>query len=175
MSASDPSLRELLSRSGSYPAIAAAVAAGRLPHFPVALFDHVGDVYRRVEIVGDRDFERIAELRLAALVHEEPHATLPRLLSEAGVGALAPTVIAVADGFGRVWKLASEDDLLRWVGASRPHLGPILLFELAHEGRPTAEMERAAAVGGLEASFARWAGRLADATSLHTAPLALER
>lgn len=74
------SLRRLLSQQDSYPIIAANMASGQLPHFPVALFGHVGDVYRRVETAADHDFDQIEELRLAALVHEEPQESLPTLL-----------------------------------------------------------------------------------------------
>jgi hypothetical protein len=167
---SDLSLRELLSRDGSYPTIAAAVASGRLPAFDVALFDHVGDVYRRVEIAVGPDVERAAELRLTALVHEESPDALPRLLRAAGVADLSPTVLAVTRGFGRIWKIEREDDLRSFVEAARPFLGEILLFELAHEGRPIPQMERAAEIGRIRVAFARWAERLARDTRLSSSP-----
>jgi hypothetical protein len=61
------------------------------------------------------------------------------------------------------WKMASDDDLGGWVETSRPYLALILLFELAHECRPTPAMERAAEVGGLRGALACWAARLGAA------------
>jgi hypothetical protein len=93
-------LRRLLALRGSYPIIAAAAASGQL-HFPVTLFEHVGDVYRRVETAADHDCAGIEALRLAALVHEEPRESLPKLLGAADVCDFAPTVVAVTGGFGQ--------------------------------------------------------------------------
>ena len=156
-------LRRLLSQRGSYPIIAAAAASGQLPHFPVTLFEHVGEVYRRVETAAGPDFAGIEELRLAALVHEEPQESLPKVLRSAGVFDFAPTVIAVTGGFGRIWKVRTEGDLRDYVEVNRPQLASILLFELAHEGQVIPEMERAAEVGGVQAAFKCWAERLAGA------------
>jgi hypothetical protein len=127
------------------------------------LFGHIGDVYRRVEAAADPDFAGIEALRLAALVHEEPPESLPKLLGSAGVLDLAPTVVAVTGGFGRIWKIRTEGDLRDYVEVNRPHLASILLFELAHEGRSIPEMEGAAEVGGLQATLTCWAERLAGA------------
>ena len=80
MDESNRFLRRLLSQRGSYPIIAAAAASGQLPHFPVTLFDHVGEVYRRVETAADHDVAGIEDLRLAALVHEEPQESLPKAI-----------------------------------------------------------------------------------------------
>jgi len=66
---------------------------GGLPQFPVALFDHVGDVYRRVETAAGGDFEHVEALRLTPLVHEEPLESLPQLLGSAGVSELLPEVV----------------------------------------------------------------------------------
>jgi hypothetical protein len=161
---SDRSLRRLLSRRGSYPLIVAAAASGHLPHFTVTLFEHVGDVYRRVETAAD-SCAGLEGLRLAALVHEEPQESLAKLLDSAGVLDFAPIVVAVTGGFGRIWKVRTEGDLRDYVEVHRPHLASILLFELAHEGQSTPEMERAAEVGGLQTALERWAERLAGATS----------
>jgi hypothetical protein len=155
------SLRRLLARRGSYPAIARAGASGRLPGFPVALFAHVGDVYRRVEAAAADDVPEIESLRLAALVHEEPPESLAELLDGAGLAELAPTAVAVVAAFGAVWKLRTEGEVRDFPDANRPHLRAILLFEIAHEGRATSEMERAARVAGLGEAFAGWAERLA--------------
>ena len=65
-------LRRLLSQRGSHPIIAA-----------------------------DHEFAGIEALRLAALVHEEPQESLPKLLGAAGVCDFAPTVVAVTGGFGQ--------------------------------------------------------------------------
>jgi hypothetical protein len=159
------SLRTLLSRRGSYPTIAAAAASGRLPRLAVRLFEHVGDVYTRVEIAADPDFAQIAELRLAALVHEEPPAAVPEVLDAAGLGDFAPTVLAVVGGFGRIWKARSEADLRDFVRTNAQHLAAILLFELAHEGQRIPRGERAAELGGLRAAVQRWTVRLAGMTS----------
>ena len=162
----DISLRRLLSQRGSYPTIAAAVASRQLPRFPVRLFDHVGDVYRRVETAAADDCAVLARLRLAALVHEEPLESIPKLLDAAGLSDFAPTVVAVTRGFGSIWKIRTEDDLRAWVEANSAHLAEILLFEVAHEGRPTVLMERAAAVGGLQSALTSWAARLQRAAFL---------
>ena len=48
-------LRRLLEREGSYPAIAAAAASGDLRGvLPVTWFDHIRTVYHRLETVVDR-------------------------------------------------------------------------------------------------------------------------
>src|SRR5262245_1515775 len=162
-------LRRLLSQPGSYPTIAAAVRSGQLPHFPVALFEHVGDVYQRVEAAAEDDLVQIEELRLAALVHEEPPESLPKLLDLAGLSDFVPTVVAVVGAFGRIWKVKTDADLRRYVEANRPCLPPILLFELAHEGHAIPAMERAAEVGGLRAAFECWAERLARSNTTQRA------
>ena len=100
---------------------------------------------------------------MAALVHEEPQESLPKVLRSAGVFDFAPTVIAVTGGFGRIWKVRTEGDLRDYVEVNRPQLASILLFELAHEGQVILEMERAAEVGGVQAAFKCWAERLAGA------------
>jgi hypothetical protein len=162
---SNLSLRTLLAQHGSYSTIAAAVASGRLPHFPVRLFEHVGDVYRRVETSADDELDELPALRLAALVHEEPLESLPKLLESADLSNLTPTVVAVIGGFGLIWKAEAKTDLRAYVTAHRRHLAAILLFETAHEGRSTALMERAAELAGLKTALLRWSARLAAATS----------
>jgi hypothetical protein len=160
---SNPSLRRLLAQRGSYPTIAAAAASDRLARFPVTLFEHVGDVYRRVETAAGDDFAEIEGLRLAALVHEEAQDSIPKLLGSAGVFDLAPTVAAVTSSFGRIWRVRTEGDLSDYLEVHRSHLASILLFEVAHEGQAIPEMERAAQVGGLAAAFKCWVERLAAA------------
>lgn len=153
-------LRRLLSRHGSYPLIAAAAASGRLPDFPVTLFDHIGDVYRRVETAAGDEFVHVAHLRVAALLHEEPPASLSNLLDSASLPDFAPLVQAVIGGFGRIWKVRTDDDLRAYVEAGTPYLTALLLFEVAHEGRPTVSIERAARLGGLQGELESWLARL---------------
>jgi len=160
----DQSLRALLSRRGSYPDIAAAMASGRVLLFDVRLFEHIGGVYGRVELAGGDDVAGIAALRLAALLHEEPPESLPPLLHSANLVDCAPTVVAVISAFGRLWKATTDADVEGFVATYRSHLASILLFELAHEGRAIPQMTRAAERGGLHAAFACWTGRLAGAT-----------
>jgi hypothetical protein len=125
----------------------------------VNLFAHVGDVYRRVESIADDD-ENLPALRLAALVHEEPLDSLPGLLESAGLSDLSPVVLAVTSVFGRVWKVRTDAELGALVADHRDHLAAILLFEVAHEGRATTPMGRAAALAGLTPALHRWSERL---------------
>jgi hypothetical protein len=90
-----------------------------------------------------------------------PPARLPALLDRIGLTDFAPIVTSIVDAFGRLWKLQREDDLVGFVRAHRPHLAPLLLFELVHEGAPTGAMRRIARLAGLERSFERWAASLA--------------
>jgi hypothetical protein len=159
-------LRRLLEHGGSYPAIAAAAASGELGEvLATRIFSHIGDVYDRLEVAAGADFPEIAALRLLALVHEEPPARARMLVEDAGFGDAASTVTAVLHGFGEVWRAASDDELREYARAHAGCLAPLLLFELAHEGRPTAPMKRAAHFGGLELPFQRWARRLGTRAS----------
>lgn len=155
-------LRLLLERRGAYPAIEAVSAAGE---FPVKLFPHIGVVYHRLETVAGADFEAIAPLRLAVLVHEEPPDALGGILDAAGLSELAPTVFAVVGEFGKLWKIAADDEIAEYVDSHRAHLASLLLFELAHEGSATRAMERAAQLGGLAFRFEGWRARLSSMTS----------
>ena len=155
------SLRRLLERPGSYPAIEAAAASGALHDLlPVKLFEHIGTVYDRLERVADPTFAHLAKVRLAVLLHEESPPSLPRLLATAGFGDFAPVVMGVIGGFGTLWKATTDQEIEGYVAAERTHLGSLLLFELAHEGRATSQMERAAELSGLARDFARWRARL---------------
>jgi hypothetical protein len=154
-------LRLLLERTGAYPAIEAASASGALRDvLPVTLFEHIETIYDRLERAADAHFPAIVPLRLAVLLHEESPDSLPSLLSAAGLSELAPTVLGVIGGFGEVWKTSGEEEIAAYVRAHRADLASLLLFELAHEGRPTRAMERAAELGGLAQSFTRWTARL---------------
>jgi hypothetical protein len=154
-------LRHLLERCGSYPAIEAAAASGELREIlPVELFEHIGIVYHRLERVADTPLPDIAASRLTVLVHETPPESLPRVLEAAGFSDLSPIVREVIGGFGEVWRVTADCQIAEYVVTHGAHLAPLLLFELAHEGRAIPAMERAAELGGLDLAFARWAGRL---------------
>jgi len=80
--------------------------------------------------------------------------------SKRGLLRVAPFVTAVIAGFGKLWKLGSDEEALDYVRAHPAHLEPLLLFELVHEGEPASWMRRIAALGGLENRFETWARRL---------------
>jgi hypothetical protein len=154
-------LRALLERCGAYSAIEVASTSDELRQvFPVRLFEHIGIVYDRLEKVADTSFPTIAQLRLAVLLHEESPDSLPSLLVGAGFSDFVPIVLAVIGGFGELWKTKTEHEIAEYVLAHRDHVASLLLFELAHEGQATRQMERAAELGGLDLSFKRWAARL---------------
>ena len=154
-------LRRLLDRAGSYPVIRAAAASGQLNDMlPVKLFEHIGAVYQRLETAADPDSDGLAALRLAVLVHEEPPESLRRPLAGAGLSDLEETVGSVTGGFGAIWKVKPDREIADYVARHSAHLAALLLFELAHEGGATPEMERAAEFAGLGASFRRWGARL---------------
>ena len=107
-------------------------------------------------------------MRLAVLLHEEPPERVPGLLEQAGLLSVAPFVTAVIAGFGKLWKLGSDEEALDYVRAHCAHLEPLLLFELAHEGEPDSWMRRIAALGGLESRFETWARRLQSSVATPT-------
>jgi hypothetical protein len=136
----------------------AAVTARALaiPYVP-----HLDDVYARlVRAMGARE-PHGAALRLAVVVHEQAPAQIVRALTRAGRGRMAPVVSAVVAGFGEVWKAPDAEALAAYVRRHRGHLRPLLLFEVAHEGRATPAMRAAARLGGLAGPMARWTTRLA--------------
>ena len=154
-------LRRLLVREGSYAAIASAAESGELGDvLPTRIFPHIGDVYDRLELAAGPDFPDIDALRLMVLLHEERPARARVLLEDAGFAEAAPALAAVLNGFGEVWRAESDAKLREHTQAHAGCLAPLLLFELAHEGRPTAPMKRAAHFGGIELTFQRWARRL---------------
>ena len=158
-------LRLLLEQRGSYPAIEAAAASGKLRALlPVSLFEHIGIVYHRLEALADARFSGLAASRLAVLLHEMSPGSLPGVLAAAGLSDFAPPVLGAIGGFGELWKVATDDQIAEYVVAHQAHLASLLLFELAHEGRAIPAMERAAELGGLDVDFKRWAGRLSTVT-----------
>jgi hypothetical protein len=127
----------------------------------VPLFEHIAAVYHRLErLAGVDDSTSLGELRLAVLFHEEPPDRLPSLLVEAGFADLAPAILDVIGGFGQLWKANTDHEMVAYVAAHKAHLPALLLFELAHEGRATPQMERAAEIADLALDFDRWAARL---------------
>jgi hypothetical protein len=122
-------------------------------------------VYGRLETAAGEDVPEIAALRLTALLHEAPPDRIAPLLAGTPLSRLAPTVAAVVAAFGDVWKIGPEAELAGYVAAHRPYLRPLLLFELAHEGRAIPRMEDAARRGGLARAFDTWTARLATAGS----------
>ena len=154
-------LRAAISRRGGFATIAAAAAAGELEQLLATdVSAHVGEVYRRLEAELDEGSALAAALRVTVLVHEEPPECLPALLRHAGFSDFSPTVVAVVRAFGRLWKLRNERDAMDYVKLHRPWLGPLLMFELAHEGVLTPAMRSVARLGGFEGAAERWAGRL---------------
>src|SRR2546426_9015234 len=106
-------LRRLLEREGSYPAIAAAAAAGELRDvLPTRLFSHIGDVYDRLDVAAGPDFPDIAALRLMVLVHEERPTRARVLIEDAGFTEAAAAVAAILTGFGEGWRVVSDEQLL---------------------------------------------------------------
>jgi hypothetical protein len=154
-------LRRRLERCGEYPAIEAASTSGQLDQLlPVKLFDHIGIVYDRLERVADASSPTVAPLKLTVLLHEQLPDSLPRLLAGAGFSDVAPIVLTVIGGFGELWKTRTDREIAEYIRIHTDHLASLLLFELAHEGRATGQMECAAELGGLHLSFKRWAARL---------------
>jgi hypothetical protein len=128
----------------------------------MTLDQHIHEVLLRLEAAADDDDPILPELRLAVLVHEQPPEAIPELLVTAGFSDITPTIHAVIDGFGRLWKTGSEAELADYVEAHGQHLPALLLFELAHEGRATMAMRRWAELAGLAGPFERWATRLGE-------------
>ncbi len=148
-------LRNLLGRAGCADAVTAWMSTAEVPAGLRALFiPHVRDVLRRVDAAGEE--AGLWPVKLAALVHESPQEALPALLEAAGFADVAGQVAAVVAGFGAVWKTQGEAGLAAFTREHAPCLRQLLLFELAHEGRATAAMHRAAALGGFAGEMARW-------------------
>jgi len=156
-------LRNVLQQPASLEAIRAAAASGDLAKFvPTPFFDHIADVYARLERIVAGSPESWA-LKLVALVHEEPPARAADLVARAGFADVSDLVLHVLDGFGAVWKVRRHAQLELYVRAHRTHLASLLLFELAHEGTPTASMRSAAQAAGLMVEFQRWTTQLTPA------------
>ena len=123
-----------------------------------ALRAHIDGVVARVARAAAGEPHGPA-LRAAALVHEEAPARFPTRLA-ANEAEHAPLVAAIVAGFGALWKARDPDGVADYVARHRAHLAPLLLFELAHEGAPTALMRAAARQGGLDQEFEAWVERL---------------
>jgi len=157
--ASSAALRDAISRPGAFDAAAAELA----DMLSWKVSDHIRRVYERLERAVDE--ELAPPLRLTVLVHEVAPDHVPALLDRIGLPDFRPIVTSIVDTFGRLWKLRSDDDLVDFVRAHEPHLPPLLLFELAHEGAPTVAMRRIARLAGLELRFEYWAARLVASSS----------
>ncbi|MFZ5890663.1 MAG: hypothetical protein ACOY0T_06395 [Myxococcota bacterium] len=123
------------------------------------VFEHIRSVYDRLERACDPEDSNLPALRTAVLLHEESPERLPNLLATAHISD-ATTIEAVITAFGEVWKCKTDDELAAYVSTHRPHLAPLLLLELAHEGRATPAMQRAAQLGNLQPLFNQWQARL---------------
>lgn len=154
-------LRELLRQGNSLSKVRAAAASGGLARIlPTPFFDHVADVYARLERVCE-----VADcwpLKLAVLVHEEPLQRIPGLLDHCGCSDVEAIVCDVLGGFGALWKARDRSELEGYVRSHRDHLERLLLFELAHEGTATPPMVQAAQLAGptIAREFAEWSVRL---------------
>jgi hypothetical protein len=155
-------LRRLLFRAGGcHEAVEAFLATEGAPAQLRELFTpHVRQVLRRVDAAVGEEAHELWPVKLAALVHEVPPADLPGLLESVGFPDVAGQVVAVVAGFGAVWKANGEAALAEYVLGHAPYLRQLLLFELAHEGRPTAAMGQAAALAGVPADLDRWRLRM---------------
>jgi hypothetical protein len=116
---------------------------------------HVEAVSRRIAASAPDDLREL--LLLVAAVHEERD---PNRLREAaraaGAGQLTDSVVAIALGFGEVWKLPDDRAIDSYIERHAPHLRALLLFELAHEGAPTEAMVAIAEGAGIAGEFADW-------------------
>ncbi len=149
-------LRKVLQQPASLEAIRAAAASGDLANIlPTRFFDHIADVYARLERIVSASPEAWP-LKLVVLVHEEPPARAAELVSCVGFPDVSDLVFHILSGFGAVWKVRNDAQLELYVRAHRADLASLLLFELAHEGIPTASMRSAARAAGLVVEFQRW-------------------
>ena len=73
---------------------------------------------------------------------------------------LTSIAVAVTSEFGDVWKASTEAELCDFVERHAPVLPALLLFEVAHEGRPIPAMVRAAELAGLQRELGAWSQRL---------------
>jgi hypothetical protein len=120
---------------------------------------HVDAVARRLEAAAPDDLRELT-LTVAAVHEEREPGRLRTAALAAGAGHDADAVVAIALGFGEVWKVADEASLDDYVARHAGHLRALLLFELAHEGAATDAMTAAAERAGIEREFAGWAAAL---------------
>jgi hypothetical protein len=126
------------------------------------LTPHVVEVIHRAEIVMGDEQTRFWPAKLAALLHEMSIAEVEEALRQMEFGDVARLVCDIIEGFGHIWKIKDESQLREYVFRRQSHLGPLLLFEVAHEGAATDAMRAAARLGGYEENLEIWVGRLAS-------------
>jgi hypothetical protein len=114
----------------------------------------VDAIKRRLEFAPE-DLRRL--VLLVAEIHEEREPDrLRAAANDADAGRDTDAVVAIALGFGEVWKVTDEASLDEYVGRHAGHLRALLLFELAHEGAATEAMRAAAERAGIESQLASW-------------------
>ena len=125
-------------------------------------------VYARVERAAGPASPAAWPLKLTALVHEQPPARVGRVLARAGLADQARLVRSIVASFGEIWKARDRRALATFARRHRHRLGPLLLFEVAHEGAATAAMREVARHGGLERLLTSWLARLAPPAARNT-------
>ena len=136
------------------------IAADLRHSVPADVADHIDSVCRRLDLVIADEPGLAEPMRLAVLLHEESPTRVQALLERERLTGVAPLVTSVIAAFGRLWKLESDREVVDYVRAHGAYLEALLLFELVHEGAPTARMRRVAALGGLASRFETWVRRL---------------
>jgi hypothetical protein len=115
----------------------------------------VDAIKRRLEEIAPEDLRRLA--LLVAEVHEEREPDRLRVAAnDADAGRDTDAVVAIALGFGEVWKVTDDPTLDEYVGRHAGHLRALLLFELAHQGAATEAMWAAAERAGIADEFHGW-------------------
>jgi hypothetical protein len=123
---------------------------------------HVDAVSRRLAAAAPDDLREL--VLLVAAVHEQREPDrLREAAREAGAGRDTDAVVAIALGFGDVWKVTDDASLDDYVGRHAGHLRALLLFELAHEGTATEAMTAAADRAGIADELVRWEAALTSA------------
>lgn len=121
---------------------------------------HLATVSARLEAAAGAEPDA-RWLQLAVLVHEQPADSAATVLARAGFADVKDRIVAVLRGFGALWKIRDAAERRAFIRDCGDGLAPLLLFELAHEGRATEAMIETARAGGLEATLRSWASRLA--------------
>ncbi|HXV33483.1 MAG TPA: hypothetical protein VD769_05700 [Gaiellaceae bacterium] len=120
---------------------------------------HVDAVTRRLLAAAPDDLRELV-LVVAAVHEERDPAGLREAALRVGAGRDADAVVAIALGFGEVWKVTDDASLDDYVARHAGHLRALLLFELAHEGEATDAMTAAAERAGFVRELWRWDARV---------------